>query len=55
MYVGDAAEVVAHMAYFISLSEFVQTKPVTEHDRLIIAWRHHHDIEKGRPFEPGTR
>ena len=43
------------MAYWESLNEFIQSEPVMERDRLILAQLRFLGIEKGKPFEPDDR
>lgn len=43
------------MAYWESLNDVVQTEPVEERDRLIMAQLRFLGIEKGKPFKPDAR
>jgi hypothetical protein len=43
------------MAYWESLNKVVQTEPVMERDRLILAQLRFLGIEKGKPFSPDAR
>src|SRR5262245_46529436 len=43
------------MAYWESLNKVVQTEPVMERDRLILAQLRFLGIEKGKPFNPDAR
>jgi hypothetical protein len=43
------------MAYWESLNDVVQTEPVMERDRLILAQLRFLGIEKGKPFNPDAR
>jgi hypothetical protein len=43
------------MAYWESLNEFIQSEPVMERDRLIMAQLRFLGIEKGKPFTPDAR
>jgi hypothetical protein len=43
------------MAYWESLNKVVQTEPVMERDRLILAQLRFLGIEKGKPFKPDAR
>jgi hypothetical protein len=43
------------MAYWQSLNEFIQSEPVMERDRLILAQLRFLGIEKGKPFKPDKR
>jgi hypothetical protein len=43
------------MAYWETLNEVVQTEPIMERDRLILAQLRFLGIEKGKPFRPDAR
>jgi hypothetical protein len=43
------------MAYWESLNEYIQSEPVMERDRLILAQLRFLGIEKGKPFKPDAR
>jgi hypothetical protein len=43
------------MAYWESLNKVIQTEPVMERDRLILAQLRFLGLEKGKPFEPDAR
>ena len=43
------------MAYWESLNKVIQSEPVMERDRLILAQLRFLGIEKGKPFKPDAR